>query len=175
MWCAARDQLIAVKIYSDARRFVTRLHGHWATVHPLASPKETIALLRCPDVPVKAPWRPDVRQAEGVLHGAYVFYGVASVFDAIFRRYGASRRGLRRLLVWRTCVDEGLGQLRQAAAAPTAVGEALINRLAEENGARLRELSANHPPDAAWAASAIREHLRTAGTSQSREPWFLAM
>jgi HEXXH motif-containing protein len=135
--------------------------------------QERLALLRHPYVSTPAPWRPDIRKAEGVLHGTYVFFGIATLFDQIFDTLKPTRRGYRRLAVWRVCVEAGIRQLSSVDAQPTEAGTALLEGMEQMNVAALDKLKASHPEDAAWARSAVQAHLAVVGTDRRQEPWFL--
>jgi HEXXH motif-containing protein len=134
--------------------------------------QERLTLMARPDAPTKAPWRPDVRKADGVLHGAYVFFGIAWLFDRLFSTLAPTRRGLRRLVVWRVCVEAGIRELRGVDWQPTDAGAALLDDMEQMNSAALDGL-ADQADDIAWARAAIREHLALAGTDGRREPWYL--
>ncbi|WP_169739842.1 aKG-HExxH-type peptide beta-hydroxylase [Actinospica robiniae] len=135
--------------------------------------EESATLLGDPSRPVNAPWRPDTRQAEGVLHGTYVFFGIATTFARLFTVLNPTRRGYRRLAIWRACVEAGIAQLASADAQPTAAGEALVNGMGAINAAALAELEESHHHEVQRARRVIGEHLAAAGTEERREPWYL--
>lgn len=136
--------------------------------------QEQYDLLEDHQLPALAPWRPDRRKVDGVLHGVYVFYAVAQAFTEAREVFPWSERQSRRVALWIVCVDEGLRQLRLAGARPTAAGRILVDRISEWADAALGNVRALNPAHYAWSTRVVREHLLLAGTSMMRDPWFLA-
>jgi hypothetical protein len=135
--------------------------------------QERLDLLGRPDVSTRAPWRPDVRKAEGVLHGIYVFFGIASLFDRIFATLAPTRRGLRRLAVWRACVEAGIRELRSVDAQPTEAGAALLDDMDGMNSQAMDRLAVEQVDAVDWARTVIQAHLSMVGTERRQEPWYL--
>jgi HEXXH motif-containing protein len=128
-------------------------------------------LLERHSTPTLAPWRRDRRTAEGVVHGLYVFFQVARTFDAIFEVTEPTDRDLRRMAVWRVCLDAAREQLGIAGAELTPVGRLIVDTMCSDNSRALERLE---PAHVSWARSAVARHLAQAGKEDSEEPWFLA-
>jgi HEXXH motif-containing protein len=128
-----------------------------------------------PTFPVRAPWRTDVRKLKSLLHGLYVFDRVAALFDRVFDRWKPSERGVRRMAVWRSCIDAALRELAASDAQLTEAGILLTEQIQARNQEELPRLTREHPEPAAWAAKVVAEHMAQAGSKEPGEAWFLAV
>jgi HEXXH motif-containing protein len=137
--------------------------------------EEEYRLLRNPAVPCLSPFRPDLRNAEGLLQAVYVAAGLSTVFEKIYQRTTPSRRGIRRLAVWRESVRTGIQLLRESGATPTGAGRQLIDSMWVCNESAQARLRQDVPFMANWAGSVVAEHLAQAGKPDSAGPWFLAI
>jgi HEXXH motif-containing protein len=137
--------------------------------------QEAATLLHRSAVPARAPWRPDVRTAEGVLHGTYVFFMCAWLLDALFRSFAPSDRGRTRLVVFRACIEAGLAELERVAPEPSALGRLMMDGMQAGNSVAVATLEAASPSAVEWARGVVAEHLSLVGGAQSREPWFLGL
>jgi HEXXH motif-containing protein len=135
--------------------------------------EERHGLLRNPDLLLVSPFRADRRTADGVLHACYVFHQIAALFDRIFTRWQPSTRGSRRIAAQYAAVENGLRVLAEAGADYTPFGRRFAAELSIRNAERLAMLEAGDQAAVHEARSAVREHLRQAGTPRSREAAYL--
>jgi len=134
--------------------------------------EERYSFMAAPRVAAVAPWRRDIRSARGVFHGIYVFYMLAETLGRLLEEFGASERGIRKLLMWRLLVRHGLDSLSGADWKPTEPGLTLTNEIRHRNEARLR------PMDGQFATRldmAMNEHIRLLNSGVRSEPWFISL
>lgn len=137
--------------------------------------EELHSLSTNPTLPVRAPWRTDLRKLKSLLHGLYVFDRVAALFDRVFDRWKPSERGVRRMAVWRSCIDAALRELAISDAQLTEAGILLTKQIQATNEEELPRLRREHPEPAAWAAKVVAEHMAQAASKEPGEAWFLAV
>lgn len=126
-------------------------------------------------ITLAAPWRPDRRPADGVLHGTYVLFGVSQLFSHIFERFRPTLRGWRRLGVWSLCVAEGTGSLLAAPIELTPLGRLMVRTMQSANEDVMARTRRADETFFDIAARAISEHLALAGTGEQKQPWYLAV
>jgi len=126
-----------------------------------------------PTIPVMAPWRPDIRRVNGLIHGIYVFWQVAKLFASIYDAFPPSRRGKRRLIMWNVCTERALSQLQVSEARLTPIGGALIRVISEDIARRVLAFEIDHEDDVKSLRKAVDEHLATSGVAGAPEPSYL--
>jgi HEXXH motif-containing protein len=137
--------------------------------------EESYLLAEDYDVSIRAPWRADTRKLRGFLHGLFVFDRVSEMFERVFSRWPASERGVKRLTVWRTCIEAALDELGGSEARLTRVGTHLVERVATTNYRALEDLRRGHSATATWAERSVRQHMAKIGTASVQEPSFLGV
>lgn len=135
--------------------------------------EEAAPLMVSGRAPVLAPWRPDTRMTRGLAHGMYVFWFVARVFERVFASWPPSRRGVRRLAIWRGCLNAAFELLDGADDAPTPTGARLLDVMRAENADAWRRLEETYPDLVREAEGLVAAHLAQAGRPDSRDPDFL--
>ncbi|MFG1780692.1 aKG-HExxH-type peptide beta-hydroxylase [Micromonospora sp. NPDC049048] len=131
---------------------------------------ETVPLLENPAAPVIAPWRPDIRTADGVLHGAYVFANVARAFDPIMALGRPSAQGRRRRAAWRAAVLRAVELLRESDARPTEAGQQLLDGMAAAARAWIDEHAEVDQHELRWATAEVERHVREVALGTRPEP-----
>jgi HEXXH motif-containing protein len=129
-------------------------------------------LLTKPRTPAVAPWRPDIRTARGVIHGAYVFMNVAHVFEPLFRAGTASAQGRRRRVVWREAVVRACQELRSVECGLTDFGRDLVDAMHDDAEKWLRE-AVGYEVERSWARDQVQRHDREVRAGHSPEPAYM--
>lgn len=121
-----------------------------------------------------SPWRAELRNAEGLVHGVYVFSHVAGLYERVWQRWRPTRSAVFRTYALRASVAAGVELLHSAGSRPTEAGRALLAAVAAENDAAIA--SARDADPALWADAedAVASHLRQAGTPSATTPTYLA-
>jgi HEXXH motif-containing protein len=132
-----------------------------------------VTLLDRPLVPVAAPWRPDIRTARGVLHGAYVFLNVADAFEPIFAEGTPSAQGRRRRVVWRTAAQQACADLLASDCGLTAFGHGLVREMFDRSNDWLAEAALDHPVEVRWAREQVDRHLEAVRAGEMPEPDYI--
>jgi uncharacterized protein len=132
-------------------------------------------LVQDKSVLVRAPWRAQLRPASGLLHGLYVFDRVAAIFDRIFDLWGASERGIRRMLMWRSCIQAGVKEAHSPLVRLTPAGVALVESINLDNEITLSGLAKAYPAVYDWSQRAVSEHMSQAGLEDSVHPTYLGV
>lgn len=137
--------------------------------------QDLMPLMERPQVQLPAPWRPDIRPADGVLHGSYVLFANAQLLSLIFQRYRPTERGRRRLAVWALCAEIGLTLLRRADVGLSRLGDLLVQTMLQLNAPIVKQAREDQDDFVLVVADAIGNHLSAAGTTFATQPWYLAV
>ncbi len=129
-------------------------------------------LLTEPATPAVAPWRPDIRTARGVIHGAYVFTNVAHVFEPLFEAGTASAQGRRRRVVWREAVVQACQELRSVECGLTDFGRSLVDAMHDDAASWLRNAS-GYELERTWARAQVQRHDKDVRAGHLPEPAYM--
>ncbi len=135
--------------------------------------QETTPLLKRPRIPVVAPWRPELRTAGGVLHGAYVFANVARAFDSIMDMGQPSDQGRRRRAAWRAAVLRGIELLRESDAGVTEAGEQLLCGMEDDARSWMNDHAMSDRDELAWAELSVDRHVDGVLAGSRPEPLYM--
>jgi hypothetical protein len=132
------------------------------------------------DIQVATPWRTDKRSIDGLFHGIYVFAMCARLLRRMDETLELQRKGLRREVVFRVCVEKAIADIRAQDALLLPRGDKLCSAIANENATQLAYLAAR-PMDGAdlqreidWARKKVSEHLASVERKERTQPWYLA-
>jgi HEXXH motif-containing protein len=129
-------------------------------------------LLRKPTTPAVAPWRPDIRSARGVLHGAYVFMNVAHVFEPLFDAGTPSRQGRRRRVVWREAVASACQDLTEVDCGLTTFGRSLV-RAMHDDALDWLAGAEEYADEREWAREHVARHAAAVRAGLMPEPTYM--
>jgi len=129
-------------------------------------------LLAKPTTPAVAPWRPDIRTARGVIHGAYVFMNVAHVFEPLFDAGTPSGQGRRRRVVWREAVLRACEELTSVDCGLTDFGRDLVDVMHEDAQEWLLNAD-GYEEERDWAHEQVQRHNERVRAGLLPEPDYM--